>query len=336
MTGPRRKPALPVIRLGLVQPLTEELERRRVDYQSVLAEFSLQPEDIGSGEIFVPAPTMYAIVERLAERSGDPYFGASVGQQLDPWSWSPMKNAAGQAHTVGDFLLHFMSDAGQDESSVTFILKTIGDRSTFHERRFSDGGVFPRHNDAFTVTYLLTILRGAVGKRWQGRTVVARLCDPGALPVGYLGIRTAITDTLGPSISFPAGWLTARLAMKSNRTVSPKGSSSSLPASSIVDSFRQVVLPHIHEPDLDVNRAARLCEMSKRTLARRLQQQGTSINGQISNLRRKRAERELRNTDQSVAAIATKVGYLDATVFSRAFKRWTGHSPSQFRQRRGS
>ena len=66
MTGPRRKPALPVIRLGLVRPLTEELERRGVDYQSVLSEFSLEFDDVESGETFVPAPTMYAIVERLA------------------------------------------------------------------------------------------------------------------------------------------------------------------------------------------------------------------------------------------------------------------------------
>ena len=44
------------------------------------------------------------------------------------------------------------------------------------------------------------------------------------------------------------------------------------------------------------------------------------------------AERELRNSDQSVAAIAAKVGYLNATVFSRAFKRWTGQSPGQFRR----
>ena len=43
------------------------------------------------------------------------------------------------------------------------------------------------------------------------------------------------------------------------------------------------------------------------------------------------AEDLLRGTDLGVAGIARRVGYDSAEAFSRAFKRWTGVSPSEFR-----
>jgi AraC-like DNA-binding protein len=49
-------------------------------------------------------------------------------------------------------------------------------------------------------------------------------------------------------------------------------------------------------------------------------------------MRRTLAENELNNSDRKVAEIAAMVGYLDPTVFSRAFKRWTGVSPREFRK----
>ena len=323
---------MPLVRLSLAAPLVRELEQRRIDSAAALYEFSCQPSDFTDRELFVPAPKMYAIVEKLAQVSGDPHFGVHVGQQLDPFSWSPMTAAARQSSTVGEFLLRFMEDAGRDENSVTFILKTIGNRSTFHERRITDGGVFPRHNDGFTIAYLLNLIRRAVGNRWEGSNVVAHVSDPAAIPTGYLGIRVAATDTLGASVSFPSGWLLARPARESVLQAPVSVTMETAPAASIVDAFRQAMLPHIHEFDLDAGRVADLCGLSKRTLARRLQQRGTSVQREISDLRRSCAERELRHSDKPVAAIAAEVGYSDAAVFSRAFRRWTGLSPRQFRQ----
>jgi AraC-like DNA-binding protein len=72
--------------------------------------------------------------------------------------------------------------------------------------------------------------------------------------------------------------------------------------------------------------------MSKRTLARRLEARGTTTIQEISRMRRVRAEQQLRETGLSIAQIALSVGYPDPVVFSRAFKRWTGLAPSQYRK----
>lgn len=275
---------------------------------------------------------MYAIVEELAAISGDPHFGVRVGEQLDPWSWQPLREAAALSATVGEFLLRFLMNSARDESSVTYILKTIGNRSDFQERRFSDGGLRPRHNDGFTIAHLLNVLQKATAEHWDGSKVLARLCDPAVVPSGYYGIRLAVSDTLGPSINFPSEWLILPIKYEHATTSLHLKVTDYPPATLAPDAFQQALQTHIHEFNLTTDRVAEICGLNKRTLARKLQARGTSITQLLAEMRRTLAEKELITTDRHVAEIAAMVGYLDPTVFSRAFKRWTGESPREFRK----
>lgn len=331
-----KNPELPLIQLRLVAPFVEELERRGISSAGVLTEFDLERKNLLDESHYVTAATMYRLVERLSAVSDDPHFGVHVGLQMDFRIWPPTAEAARLAGTVGEFLLRFMENAGKQENTVTFILNTVGQRTTFQLRRFTDTGIEPRHNDGFTIAYMLNIIRSAAGEVWDGKKILAKVCDPKVIPPHYLGIRTATTDTLGARISFPSNWLIQELSDK-NRKQWPTGRPVlDFPASSIVDAFRFAVLPHINDKRLDSDRAASICGMKRRTLARKLQQAGTSIGEEIQDLKRSKAERELLETRKTVKAIALEVGYSDPIVFSRAFKRWTGLSPRQFRQTRNN
>ncbi len=325
------KTDLPLIRLSLVSPFLDELERRNIDCKDVLSEFNLAKEDIFQGDIFLHAPVMYGLVEELSAASGDPYFGVRIGEKLDPFSWPPVAESAELSTTVGEFLLRFLIDASKDASSVTYVLETKGSRTTFHEKRKVDGNLLPRHNDGFTVALLLTLLSQALGESWQGRHVIAKLCDPDALPEAYLGVRTASTDTFGPSVSFPCSWLIHPLAMRKTRIYNSDELRKAQIPSRWIGAFRQILQRHIHEFDLTTERVAEICGYSKRTLARKLQAHSTSIQSEVANMRKVRAEQELTNSNRKIAEIAAMLGYADATVFSHAFKRWTGVSPSQYR-----
>lgn len=77
--------------------------------------------------------------------------------------------------------------------------------------------------------------------------------------------------------------------------------------------------------------AAALC-LSPRTLKRRLQEEGTTYQVQVDRVRLQRAQSLLRTTTLSMAQIADALGYADAANFTRAFRRWTGASPSTYRE----
>jgi AraC-like DNA-binding protein len=81
---------------------------------------------------------------------------------------------------------------------------------------------------------------------------------------------------------------------------------------------------------------SRALHMSERTLKRRLATQGTSFTSVLDDARCERAMVWLREDTSSHADIAERLGYADASAFSRAFRRWTGMTPAAFqRQGRG-
>jgi AraC-like DNA-binding protein len=88
----------------------------------------------------------------------------------------------------------------------------------------------------------------------------------------------------------------------------------------------------LHEPDLTVAKAAKLCGYNKRRLSRELRDEGTTISKEVAKLRAERAKKNLADTNQRVAQIALTVGFTDPTVFSRAFKNWTEQSPQEYRR----
>jgi AraC-like DNA-binding protein len=72
-------------------------------------------------------------------------------------------------------------------------------------------------------------------------------------------------------------------------------------------------------------------DTTPRTLTRRLSAEGTSYQEIRDAVRRRMAESYLRLGRMSVTDIALSLGFSDPTAFSRAFRRWTGVSPIQYR-----
>ena len=85
-----------------------------------------------------------------------------------------------------------------------------------------------------------------------------------------------------------------------------------------------------------IARTARLLGVPVRTLQRRLQQDGLSYSQLVEKMRFELACRLLDAPDGSVAQVAKALGCADPGSFTRAFRRWTDMSPSQYRQRRQS
>ena len=54
----------------------------------------------------------------------------------------------------------------------------------------------------------------------------------------------------------------------------------------------------------------------------------------VTFLRMQHAQRLLEATDDKLEVVAPLVGYESALVFSRAFKRWIGVNPTEYRSRR--
>jgi AraC-like DNA-binding protein len=80
--------------------------------------------------------------------------------------------------------------------------------------------------------------------------------------------------------------------------------------------------------------AARDLGMSERSLQRRLVAEGTSYREVVRLALETSSGRLLRDPAQSIKEIAVALGFADTAAFVRAFKRWTGTTPKEYRRAR--
>lgn len=78
---------------------------------------------------------------------------------------------------------------------------------------------------------------------------------------------------------------------------------------------------------------AKQLSMHVRTMNRRLLAAGTSFRKLLDETRFELARRMLKNSRLTVCQIADSLGYADSRAFTRAFRRWSGVSPGQWRKR---
>ncbi|HVU00764.1 MAG TPA: AraC family transcriptional regulator [Polyangiaceae bacterium] len=77
---------------------------------------------------------------------------------------------------------------------------------------------------------------------------------------------------------------------------------------------------------------ARALQTSARSLRRALSQMGTSYQAIADDVLRERAEQRIRGGQVKIESLAVELGFTDARSFRRAFKRWTGQNPNEFRR----
>ena len=72
--------------------------------------------------------------------------------------------------------------------------------------------------------------------------------------------------------------------------------------------------------------------MSTRTLTRRLHDDGTSFRDLQCEVRLEQAKRQLQETRLPIKTICSNAGFTNVSAFSRAFRKYTSFSPSDYRQ----
>lgn len=84
-------------------------------------------------------------------------------------------------------------------------------------------------------------------------------------------------------------------------------------------------------PYPSVDAMAQELNMSSRTLLRKLRQEGTTYQMLLDDARKEVAEWYLLRTREPIEAIAGRLGFADASTFSRTFRRWFETTPGKFR-----
>jgi AraC-like DNA-binding protein len=97
--------------------------------------------------------------------------------------------------------------------------------------------------------------------------------------------------------------------------------------------IRKAIAESLREGGPNLRRVAQKLASSPRTLQRQLKRHGVEFKNLADDTRRQFAMDYLKNPKDSLTQIAFLLGYSEVSAFNRAFKRWTGKTPSDFRRR---
>ncbi|MBN1654459.1 MAG: AraC family transcriptional regulator ligand-binding domain-containing protein [Deltaproteobacteria bacterium] len=101
---------------------------------------------------------------------------------------------------------------------------------------------------------------------------------------------------------------------------------------SLTERVRKLIETELPKGKTNAVHIASILDMSRRTLTRRLEQEGTSYKTLLDDLRRRLALRYLETTRMDMGKIAYLLGFSQTTAFHRAFRRWTDYTPHKYRR----
>jgi AraC-like DNA-binding protein len=111
---------------------------------------------------------------------------------------------------------------------------------------------------------------------------------------------------------------------------------SALPASEFRGSVRQTVASLLRLGSANLTVAAEMSGMSARSLQRRLHEVQLDFGRLVEEARLDSARRMLGDPGLKIVQVAAELGYTDSANFTRAFRRWTGVPPREFRRSHAS
>lgn len=105
-----------------------------------------------------------------------------------------------------------------------------------------------------------------------------------------------------------------------------------IPGSSLLRDVETLIKDGLPTGIPGIHQISDLLAMSNRTLTRRLSEEGVTYRDLVRKTQKAIAKEKLRDAELSIGEIAFLTGFSEQSAFNRAFKKWTGQTPTDFRK----
>jgi AraC-like DNA-binding protein len=92
-------------------------------------------------------------------------------------------------------------------------------------------------------------------------------------------------------------------------------------------------MKHLDTGDVNMEMIASELNLSSRTVYRKLREENISYKALLSDIKKQLAQAYLKDPSLTINDISCLLGFSEASAFHRAFKRWFGINPSEYRRK---
>lgn len=323
-----------------VQMIAEAIRAFEGDPVALFAEIGWHYDDSSTADQRIPDEILRHIYDLVSERLGIEYFGLDLSKFMHAHTFHALGFAMLSSGTVGDALMRInryseiiTSSARGElfEREDIVVLRVEIDCNAKGERLIPIDPI-----DAFFAGYI-RMLQDMSGGRFAPLKVHLKRPKPDDIALferyipGELHFGCEYDEMIiSPDMmALPVRFANENLAKQHDRIT--EAYLQQMDTGFDREIYRQI-LRLLPTGGLSQERLANQMHMSLRKLQYKLHDLGTSYQQLLDQARQELAQQLLADTQYSATEIAFLLGFSTNASFSRAFKRWTGQSPMQYRE----
>ncbi|MBW0148604.1 AraC family transcriptional regulator [Marinobacter arenosus] len=328
----------PLVAASSTLALVHYLERQGVlDPDRVERIVGLGLEALSDPDLRVPASAHYQLWDYAEHATGDPGVGLHAGQVVDPERMGLVGHVFFNCDTLGEAVTQYVRLHRLINESVILSFEQTGEQAILTWQPDVPHHYCRQDMDRTLAAALCRtrhFIHPQITAEW------AELAHP----------RPSYADEyekiLGGPVRFDCA--TTRLAFNSRHLSHPiprrnpyvysavlKQVNAVLarlqPRRSFGRKIRRLISKQMATDKIDADSLARQCHMSRQTLYRKLKREGLGFHELVEQVRKDKALRYVAADHYALGEIAFLLGFSELSAFSRAFKRWTGMAPAQYR-----
>ena len=316
--------------------IAKALDSQGHDSRAIFRRAGLDPDRLYDASARYPVAGMQRLWVHAVQATQDPCFGLRV---IEFWHPTTM-HALGYAWMASQSLLDALERTARYARVVSTAAK-VSLEETAEEFRFTLMHHVEVRDEAIdaSLAWVVNACRISAGRDFVPRRVTMRRPRPSCAAVMARYFRAPI-DYEAPQnvLLFDKAALKAPLP-----TGNPELERAShkvlldylarLDCTEIAPQVRTTLLQQLPAGQTTAASIARALHISPRTLQRKLNEAGATFSAVVEDTRRELAQRYLKQPDLAISEIAYLLGFSETGNFSRAFKRWAGASPSDYRSK---
>ena len=328
----------PMMSLAAATGLVEAIKEAGADPDELLRPFGLDRSTVSDPHRFIPSSAFALILEEAARATGDDCFGLHFGERFNPKDIGPLTYLVLNAPTmiasiknVARYLrLH------NEAAEVTF---AVEGKWAYLRHRLVDLEIeTPRQQEECALAVGLNTIRLMAGTRWSPTEVQFAHPAPRATSEHTRVFGAPVTFGNEENAFVIERELVDRQVPAADERLFPilreylDRALEEMPRDDeLIVSVRKAIGESMRQGDPTLTDVAGRTAMSPRTLQRHLASDGVDFKALVADTRRRFALHYLREPKPTLTEVAYLLGYSEVSAFTRAFRRWTGTTPSEYR-----
>jgi AraC-like DNA-binding protein len=325
------------VRIGTILALPSILRDLGADPAEIVAEagFELALFDDPDNRISYAARSH--LVAHCVARTGCQHLGLLIGQQISLQSLGLVGLLVKYAPDVGTALRNLVQFLHVHVRGAVTSLETGGDLAILRYEIYQPGVEATAEVSDGAVAALFNMMRSLCGPDWKATEIrLAHRRPDDVRPFRSFFRVPLVFDAEQNAVVFAADWLNhclpetdpelRRLLLKEIDAIEARH------GDDFPGQVRSVLRTALVTGYARSDQVAAMFSMHSRTLSRRLNDFGTSFQTLLDEGRFEIARQMLEDSRMEVSQVAMTLAYADASAFTRAFRRWSGTTPAQWRQ----